>query len=207
MPNQIVYLKCDRNVEVNVPKVYLRDMGNLWCQNTQITQMLRDLEVEDFTQEDQKRCVISVLKLIALMQQTCPDITVQSMGESDVLVEWVQQDSNRMRKIVPKILMVCLVSFFGTALAIMTYHNDVGINEVFDEIYRLIMNRQATQINPLKVSYSIGLGIGIVIFFNHVGGRRITKDPTPIEVALRNYEQDVDMTLIANAARQGIEKE
>ena len=77
----------------------------------------------------------------------------------------------------------------------------------FTEFYRLVMNREPNGLNVLEVSYSIGLAAGIILFFNHVGGRRITKDPTPIEVAMRNYEKDVDMALIETADREGSEEE
>ena len=49
----------------------------------------------------------------------------------------------------------------------------------------------------------LGLLIGITLFFNHIGGRRITTDPTPIEVEMRIYEKDVDDTLIETADREG----
>ena len=41
------------------------------------------------------------------------------------------------------------------------------------------------------------------MFFNHIGGRRITKDPTPIEVEMRIYETDVNKALIETADRGG----
>jgi stage V sporulation protein AA len=41
------------------------------------------------------------------------------------------------------------------------------------------------------------------VFFNHIGGRRITKDPTPIEVEMRTYERDVNTALIETAGREG----
>jgi stage V sporulation protein AA len=98
------------------------------------------------------------------------------------------------------------VSFFGTAFTIMAYHNDIGINEVFEEVYRMVMNAEPGGVNVLEVSYSIGLAAGIIMFYNHVGGRRLTKDPTPLEVAMRNYEQDVDKALIETAGREGKEQ-
>ena len=56
-------------------------------------------------------------------------------------------------------------------------------------------------------SHSIGLALGIIVFYNHIGGRRLTKDPTPIEVAMHNYEYDVDMALIELADREGVEED
>ena len=55
----------------------------------------------------------------------------------------------------------------------------------------------------LEISYSLGLTVGIIVFFNHIGGRRLTKDPTPIEVEMRVYETDVNKALIETADREG----
>ena len=100
-------------------------------------------------------------------------------------------------------VIVALVSFCGTAFTIMAFHVDVQIRTVFGIIYQVIRGNESTWITVLEISYSIGLAAGIILFFNHIGGRRITKDPTPIEVAMRNYEEDVDKALIATADREG----
>ena len=54
-----------------------------------------------------------------------------------------------------------------------------------------------------EVCYCIGLGLGIILFFNHVGRKKITPDPTPIQIEMRKYEKDVDTTFIENAGRGG----
>lgn len=207
MANAIVYLKCDRNVEVQSADVFLKDLGSLRCADDTVSAKLKALKVHHFTGSEAKRCVISTLKLVELMEEVCPNICVQIIGEPDVLVEWIQVDKHKGWQQFIKAVLVCLVSFFGTAFTIMAYHNDVGINEVFSEVYRMVMNREPQGVNVLEVSYSVGLALGIIVFFNHIGGRRLTKDPTPIEVAMRNYEKDVDEALIETVQREGREEE
>ncbi len=207
MANTTVYLKCDRNVEVQSEDVFMTDVGSLRCADGTAAARLKALKVHHFGREDPRRCVISTLKLVELMENACPNISVEIIGETDVLVEMVSVDIHNGWQKWLKCALVCLVSFFGTAFTIMAYHNDVGINDIFTEIYRMVMNREPQGLNILEVSYSVGLAAGIIIFFNHVGGRRLTKDPTPIEVALRNYEEDVDKALIATAGREGKEQE
>lgn len=48
-------------------------------------------------------------------------------------------------------------------------------------------------------------GSGNFGIFNHIGKKKITSDPTPIQVEMRKYEQDVDMAFIENAGRKGHE--
>ena len=207
MSQATVYLKCSRNAEVASPDVFLTDIAALRCADSTISAKLKSLKVHHFSSDSCKRFVLSTLKVVELMERACPNITVQIVGETDVLVEWVSVDKHKGWQHQLKAALVCMVSFFGTAFTIMAYHNDVGINDVFTEFYRLVMNREPNGLNVLEVSYSIGLAAGIILFFNHVGGRRITKDPTPIEVAMRNYEKDVDMALIETADREGREEE
>lgn len=207
MQKATVYLKCDRNVEVQSQDVFLADVGSLRCADGCISAKCKALKVHRFPREGSRRCVISNLKLVELMEEACPGITVQLVGEPDVLVEWVSVNRHKGWQQWLKTALVCLISFFGTAFTIMAYHNDVGINDVFSEVYRILMNREPDGLNPLEIAYSLGLALGIILFFNHVGGRRLTKDPTPIEVAMRNYEEDVDKALIAQAGREGREEE
>lgn len=207
MQNKTVYLKCERNVEVQKPDVFLADVGTARCQDAAIAARVKALKVHHFSQDGTKRCVISVLKLVELMEKECPDISVQIVGEPDVLLEWVSAGRYKGWRQWLRAALVCLVSFFGTAFTIMAYHNDVGINAVFTQIYTIVMNREPQGINVLEASYSAGLAAGIILFFNHVGGRRLTKDPTPIEVSIRKYEEDVDKALIAQAGREGKEEE
>lgn len=203
MQNKTVYLKCDRNVEVQSQDAFLADVAAIRCSDEVISARLKAIKVHHFEKEGAKRCVISTLKMVELMEKECENISVQIVGETDVLVEWVSVDKHKGWQQWLKAALVCMVSFFGTAFTIMAYHNDVGINEVFTEFYKIVMNREPQGLNILEVSYSIGLALGIITFFNHVGGRRLTKDPTPIEVSIRNYEEDVDKALIAQAGREG----
>lgn len=207
MQNKTVYLKCERNVEVKSQDVFMSDIGTIRCADGVLSAKIKALKVHHFATDSPRRCVISTLKLVELMENECRDISVQIVGEPDVLVEWISVNKHKGWQQWLRAVLVCFVSFFGTAFTIMAYHNDVGINEVFTLLYTMVMNREPQGLNILEVSYSIGLAAGIILFFNHVGGRRLTKDPTPIEVSIRNYEEDVDKALIAQAGREGKEED
>ena len=207
MQNKTVYLKCERNVEVKSQDIFMSDVGTIRCSDDALSAKIKALKVHHFGTDGPRRCVISALKLVELMENECRDINVQIVGEPDVLVEWINVNKHKGWQQWLRAVLVCFVSFFGTAFTIMAYHNDVGINEVFTQLYTMVMNREPQGLNILEVAYSIGLAAGIILFFNHVGGRRLTKDPTPIEVSIRKYEEDVDKALIAQAGREGKEEE
>lgn len=203
MAQETLYLKAERNVEVTKEDVFLKDVAKIYCRDAHITAKVKAIKIHRFGKEEQKRQVFSLLKLIELIMQQCPEVEVQNMGETDVLVELVDVDKHKGMIQALKIIFVACISFFGTAFTIMAFHNDVGINQVFGKVYELVMGQQAPGYSILEFTYSIGLAVGITVFFNHIGGRRITKDPTPIEVEMRIYEKDVNDALIETADREG----
>ncbi|MCL2717661.1 MAG: stage V sporulation protein AA [Lachnospiraceae bacterium] len=211
MANINVYIIAEKNVEVLKDEVYLKDIAKIYCSDENVTAKVKALKIFTFSKElEQKlkkteinRQVINVLKLIEMIEASHPGITVNSLGEMDVLVEKIQKRKHKQPMQFIKIFVASGICFFGTAFTIMAFHNDISINKVFSKVYELVMGQPATGYTILEISYSIGLALGILIFFNHVGGRRITKDPTPIEVAMRLYENDVNKTLVATADREG----
>ena len=84
----------------------------------------------------------------------------------------------------------------------MAYNNDVGMSDMFLRIYELAYGQQADRPMILEISYSIGLAIGIIVFYGHFGNWKSGKDPTPLEVAMRLYEDDIDTAMIKQSDRE-----
>ena len=55
----------------------------------------------------------------------------------------------------------------------------------------------------MELSYSVGLSVGVILFFNNWGKRKKVKDPTPIQMSMRNYEEEIYKTIIENNVREG----
>lgn len=146
-----------------------------------------------------------MMKIIEKLTQMSPGLAVESIGESAIVLEKIPAKKYKGPLVVWKIILVAAVSFFGTAFTIMAYHNDIGISDVFMRIYEIVTGEESSGCTTLEIAYSVGLCLGIIVFYNHVGGRRITKDPTPLEVEMRNYERDVNTTLVETAEREGME--
>ena len=181
--------------------VFLSDVAEVDCADKLMEAKMKAVKLYRFPQDEDTH-VLSTLQIVQKMEAVWQDIWVEIVGEPDCLVRLGTQKQESRWLLVAKVAFVCLVSFFGTGFTIMAYHNDVGVRELFAEIYELVMNRKPDGINVLEVSYSIGLAVGITVFFNHIGGRKLKKDPTPIEVSIRNYEEDVDKALVEKGERQ-----
>ena len=204
MHQEVLYLKLNKDVETTGTDIFLKDMGSLFCKDDTIVNRCSSLKICTL-KENQSRKVISVMKIIEMITDVYPGIQIENIGETDIIIERVKHEGKGTFWILPKIIFVSLISFFGTAFTIMAFHNDIQIQELFNNVHTIITGTKSNGHSVLELAYSVGLCVGIIVFFNHIGGKRISADPTPIEVEMRIYEQDVNQTLIENAERMKIE--
>lgn len=203
MAKSEVYLKLNKDSIVKKDKVYVSDLANVYCTDEGLAEEIKGIFVYDFATSKKQQVVISVLVLIEKIQKLQSGVTVNNIGETDALVERVEDPKGRSLGICLKVSAVVLITFFGAAFTIMAFHNDISINNLFEELCNVIPGLEEKNRIVLEVAYSVGLASGITIFFNHIGNHRITKDPTPIEVEMKVYESEINMAVIETANRKG----
>lgn len=205
MAQTTVYIKAERSTQMQTDDVFLKDIASLYCEDGAVLAKVKAIKLHTFHEKGMRRFYISMTEVIELIKSAVSGVEVESIGEPDMIAERVYVEKKKGAVEFIKILLVSLVCFFGASFTIMAFHNDIGIVEVFGKYYELVMGEKSGGFTVLEISYSIGLAAGILLFFNHIGGRRITKDPTPIEVEMSIYEEDVEKALIKTAGREGLE--
>lgn len=205
-----VYIKLEQKTQLMKPDVTVGDLGTVFCKDLNVQSYVKTIQLHKFlnvksTAKNPNRVIISVLQVVKLIQEKYPGYTVINLGEADAVVELVKVKKQKNIFMWIKVILICLICFFGTAFTIIAFHNDIGITAVFAKFYENVTGNESRGFSVLEVSYTVGLASGMCIFFNHIGGRRLTKDPTPIEVEMRIYEDEVNRALIATAEREGKE--
>lgn len=90
-----------------------------------------------------------------------------------------------------KVFFVSVIVLFGSAFAIMSFNEDVAVHDLFEKIYQIILGEQEKSNGMLEFGYAVGVSAGIILFFNHFGNKKIRNDPTPLEIKMWQYQQDV----------------
>lgn len=198
-----IYLKLEKCSKLKEKDVFLKDVAKVYCSDDAMLAKARSIKVYSFKEEGPHRKCISALVVIQMLSELSSAVSVQNVGEMDVLVEYDAGKKANPFLQKMKIAMVALVSFFGTGFTIMAFHNDIGIEDLFSGIYEQVMGEPSNGLGVLEFSYSIGLAAGITLFFNHLGSKRLTVDPTPIEVEMKIYEDDINTALMEEEKRKG----
>lgn len=202
MSDKTIYLKMDAKIKLQTDVVRIGDLGKIYCEESVVVNKIKTLQVYRFQKSDKNRCVIGVLKVIQLIHQEYPAFAVDIVGETETIVEQITGKSKPLWIDWLKVALVSAICFFGTMYTIMSYHNEISIIDLFEQIYTMATGMESDGFTPLEAAYSIGLSLGIIVFYNHIGKRKLTPDPSPITVEMRTYEDDVNRSLVELANRE-----
>lgn len=205
MSCETVYLKINQITEVYDPEVLVKDIAEVYCRNPVTAAKVKTMKVTVFPKDRRKKVathVGSAIDLLRKIEDANIHVQITNLGETDFVIHYRPDAGGNVLFQWLKTIGVAVIAFFGAAFAIMTFNNDASVNNVFGNIYFLVTGMESDGFTILEVSYSIGLALGILVFFNHFASWKITVDPTPIEVEMRLYEDNLNKTLIQNHGRK-----
>ena len=202
----VLYIKIEQSNQVFQCSVKIGDVVKMECSEQRITNRLNSEKLLEINKDPGVKTVVSVLLVIQKIHEIYPELEVVNLGEPDFIVELKPKETAKLIEII-KVILVCLVVFFGSLFAMMTFNEDVSSLDSFRKVYTLVMGTPPKGATILELSYSIGVGVGIIVFFNHFGKKRLTREPSPVEVEMSGYDKQVYTTFIQHAGRKGQEKD
>ncbi len=197
-----VYIKPELSCVVSQKKVTVADVCQVYAAEEKLAKKVRHVPLFQISGQEKKKLSLSSLYLIRHIMDDVPGVTVVNLGVSDFIVEYKPPAPEKKWADYVKAALVGLIVFFGSAFTIMTFNEDASLTVIFERVYNSVSG------NPegngwLEVCYSVGLPVGILLFFNHFASAKLSNDPTPLQIQMRQYEQQEDTTIIENAARKG----
>lgn len=197
-----LYIQTDMNILIKHPHVYLQDIARLSCSNSKVLNRLRVLPVANLNPDTPGRYTMSVMDLVDLIQKKEPDLDITPLGELSFILTYQPPGKPQMIFEILKVVFISLASFFGAAFSIMTFNTDADVGTLFKQIYHQVTGNVSNGFTILEISYSIGLAAGVLFFFNHFGRKKFSADPTPMQVQMRQYEDNVNTTLLEESSRK-----
>lgn len=196
-----VYIRLRHRIQVRAcEEILLKDIAQIIVEE-KLYEQISNMKVYEVTEQDRNIIIIDVMMVIRLITEMLPDIEIQTQGPSQVIVEVIAEK----RKVsMPLFILVWLLLFIGAALTIMNFHEDVSMQAVQQRLYTIITGEVDDKPLIFQIPYSIGLGLGMILFFNHLFKKRINEEPSPLEVEMFNYQLDLDNYVAMNENKESM---
>ncbi|MFJ7746047.1 stage V sporulation protein AA [Peribacillus sp. NPDC097295] len=197
----VIYTRMRNRVHVKVnQKVRIKDVAKIIGPEELISKIDETLLLT-VNSEDKNIIIIDLAQLIMAIQAIEPHIEVETIGPSQTIIE-VIYSKRKMSFITFAVIWFLL--FIGGGITIMNFHVDVSMAEVHQKLFTLITGRVDEKPLLIQIPYSFGLGIGMILFFNHFFKKRFNEEPSPLEVEMFNYQQDLDRYVIMNENNESV---
>ncbi|MFB5661581.1 stage V sporulation protein AA [Alteribacillus sp. HJP-4] len=199
MENQVflqMYAAAKATVGQNI---YIHEIARAGGEENTIKKLLQ-LPVYQVKDSDKSHVVIDVITVIQRIKKVDPSIRLHIIGPEQTVIK-IKRPAGAAS--ITMLLLVWMLLFIGAALAIMNFHEDVSMLEVHQNIYELVTGVRLESPLLLQIPYSFGLGLGMILFFNHVFRKRINEEPSPLELEMHHYEQDIEKYLADHETDRG----
>lgn len=144
-----------------------------------------------------KTIVITALDVVKCIKTKYPDIRIHLVGNNDCLVTIRGNEIKQWQRWFG-VGLVSMILFFGSAMAVMNFQTDVSMPSVHQQIYRIVTGAELETPLIMQIPYSLGIGFGMLLFFNHLFRKEINNEPTPLEVEMFLYQQNVNQYILAH---------
>lgn len=200
---ETIYIRMRNRVQTPPEeKVLLKDIAQVIAPD-EVLSHLQTMMIHQLTDADQNIVIIDVMKVIHILKREFGEMEVQTIGPAQTIIEVTYK---KKRVFIPYFLLIWFLLFFGSAMAIMNFHDDVSMKSVQEKLYTIITGKKEAKPLLFQIPYSIGLGLGMILFFNHVFKKRINEEPSPLEVEMFNYQMDLDNYVIIHENKESIKK-
>lgn len=197
----IIYIRMRNRVQVKQDQqVKIRDVARIIGADEKV-KMVEEQILHKVTSEDKNIIIIDLTQMIEKIQSIDPSLEIQTFGPSQTIIEVIYE---KKKVSILSFIAVWLLLFFGAMMTIMNFHVDVSMREVHQKLFTIITGKVDEKPLLIQVPYSIGLGLGMILFFNHFFKKRFNEEPSPLEIEMFNYQQDLDQYVILNENKESV---
>lgn len=193
MRDNIVYIQSKEQISIEESTILkVKDLVTV-VGDKSIIKEIYDIDIVDLRNYSNDYLVVSMMMIIERVKAELPEVDFNIVGKDEMLLRVKKENTNS--SIVfewGKVLVVCVVLFLGAALAITHFHADVNMSEAHSQIYKLITGKEVEKPILLQISYSLGIGIGMTVFFYHISPKRLKNEPNPLDIELYSYKKSLE---------------
>lgn len=197
----VVYIRMRNRVQAKGNQtVRIKDIARIIGPEEVITK-IEEIILLTVKKEDKNIIVIDLAQVIMSIRKVHPTIEVETFGPSQTIIEIIL---SKKKMSYLTFALVWFLLFVGGGMTIMNFHVDVSMGEVHQKIFTIITGKVEDKPLLIQIPYSFGLGMGMILFFNHFFKKRFNEEPSPLEVEMFNYQQDLDRYVIMNENKENV---
>lgn len=194
MSKEKVFVLLEKKFAADVDEnILIKDIGTVYCKDENIQKKIENLKLIKTKKEEDWDYIDNTYVTNKILEYN-PQLDINILGATDVLIEIKSQEpDNKIFQFI-KVAFVSIILFLGSGIAIVNFYEDVNMIASLNKIYYSITGINKSKPMIFTIPYTLGLGLGVIIFFSRVisSSKRRKKEPGPMELELYLYDSDME---------------
>lgn len=185
VPNKI------KPFNLNVKNIYLNDIFSIYPKEKE--EIIKDICMRNYDNNNLRYDVIHLGEVIEKIKDELPSASINFLKPDDVIIYFKSNKRDRTKYL--RVLVVSIIILMGSIMGIMNFHADVNM---YDSQYKMvsILTKNANKYLPyFKIPYSLGIGIGVALFFNKFIPTYSKDEPSPMDLKMYSLNKEIENQL------------
>lgn len=132
-----------------------------------------------------KAVTLTAFEMAKRLGEIYPDYNATNLGPTVCNILLNSREKSKFITLL-KVIVLCIVMFFGGAVAIMTFHEDVDMRGVHSSIYSFFTGKEQASVPVVSIPYTVGVAIGFIMLFGLL--KRKKSQPTVLDLDIHKHE-------------------
>ena len=198
-----LYIQLTRHNEIQEGPVCLGKIAKLYGLGQEETNRLETIELMHIPKGSFGRYCLSAGDIADKILKQRPELSLQFLGDADVILEYAAPRGKAGIKDWIWTVFISGVIFVGSAFTIMTFIRESNLDHLFARIYVYLGMQNSEDMHSVEIGFAVGMGIGMLLYFNHFGRFRFQNEPTPMEMEMHQYMEDAEETVMETGNVKG----
>ena len=176
---------------VNIKNIYLKDIYAVYPKNRE--SLLNNIILRNYKDNNLRYDVIHLGEVIEKINGEFPMVKINFIKADDTVIFFENYKKDRTKYI--RVAIVSIVVLMGSVMGIMNFHADVNM---YASQYKMVdvLTRDAKRYLPyFQIPYSIGIGVGVALFFNKFIPTYTKYEPSPMELKMISLNKEIENQL------------
>lgn len=194
MDKEKIYLELKKKQTIDVnDSLKIIDIADVYCSNLKTEKKVNEI-IAYVSSSSENWDFLNTIDLSKMILDKYPNLDIEFLGTSEIILEIKSREKSNVLFELIKIMFVSLTLFFGAALGIMYFHEDVNMTKTLEHLYFSLTGENKTNPLLMNIPYSLGLGVGMITFFtrNKSKSKRRRMEPGPMDLELYLYDLDME---------------
>ncbi|MCR8745522.1 stage V sporulation protein AA [Romboutsia lituseburensis] len=188
-----IYLIPKKITPFNITKssIYLEDIYSVYPKEYE--NKMKKISLRNYKNNTSKYDVIHLGEIIEAVNNKHSDLRLNFLKPDDVIIFFDDLKIDKTKYL--RVFIVSIVVLMGSIMGIMNFHADVNMAQSQFMMVNAITKDAKLYLPYFQLPYSIGIGIGVAIFFNKFIPTYSKGEPSPLDLKMISLNKEIENQL------------